>query len=231
MKHGIGNRLLSASELVRQDAYLADIGTDHAYLPLFLLSEGRISCAVCADINKGPLENAKRNAEQCGLSDKISFVLTDGAKGLSGMGITDYAICGMGGELIAQIIEDSPHLKEKGVRLILQPMSRQEILRTYLARHGFEVLSESYSKEGGKYYLSMSVEFDGKRRNITEYEAEFGALAAARVNLSDAEAGYLKTKLAALERAAFGKLQSGEANSKEQLLLSEYKERTKRSER
>ena len=118
MKHPIGKRLLSAAEFVRQGAYFADIGTDHAYLPLFLLEGGKIERAVCSDINAGPLETAKRNAEEYGLSDRIIFRLTSGAEGLSDMGITDYAICGMGGELIAEIIESAPHLKDGAVRLI-----------------------------------------------------------------------------------------------------------------
>ena len=85
----IGKRLLSAAEFVRQGAYFADIGTDHAYLPLFLLKEGKIPRAVCADINRGPLESAQKNAEAEGLSDKIKFFLADGAASLSDEGISD----------------------------------------------------------------------------------------------------------------------------------------------
>ena len=227
MKSRIGKRLLSASEFVRQDAYLADIGTDHAYLPLFLLEEGRISRAVCADINEGPLENAERNAKELGLSDKISFVLTDGAVGLLDMGITDYAICGMGGELIADIIEDSPHLKNRGVRLILQPMSRQAHLRRYLGRNGFYTVGESYSEDAGKFYLCLSAEYDGKRRDITDLEAELGALATTRVDLSLAEAGYLNAKISALKKAAKGKAAAGDESSYEASVLKEYNERNK----
>ena len=97
MKSAINARLLSAAELTRQDATFADIGTDHAYLPLFLLDEGRIKYAYCCDINEGPLDSARRNAEERGRLDKCEFILTDGAAVLSGKGITDYAICGMGG--------------------------------------------------------------------------------------------------------------------------------------
>ena len=100
----ISPRLLSAADFVRQDAILADIGTDHAYLPLFLLSEGRIKKAFCSDVNEGPLASARANADAAGLLDRVEFTLADGADALSGRGITDYAICGMGGELISDIV-------------------------------------------------------------------------------------------------------------------------------
>lgn len=215
--YAIGKRLLSASGFVRQGAYFADIGTDHAYLPLFLLREGRISRAVCADINKGPLESARRNAAELGYTDSVTFVLTDGAMGLSDMGITDYAICGMGGELIADIIESSPHLKAEGVRLILQPMSRQSVLRRYLAKSGFAVVGEDYSLDGGKYYLCLAAEYSGVRREISDFEAEFGDVGP-RERFSEAKLGYFETKIRALKRAADGKGKGGEASPERELL-------------
>ena len=110
MTGGLSNaRLASAAELVRQNAIFADIGTDHAYLPLFLLESGRINFAYCSDINEGPLASARKNAEERGMVDKMDFILTDGATVLRDRGITDYAICGMGGELIADIIHRAPN--------------------------------------------------------------------------------------------------------------------------
>ena len=153
MRSALNARLLSAAELTRQGACLADIGTDHAYLPLFLLSEGRISFAYATDINEGPLSSARKNAEEYAFADKMEFILTDGAAALRGKGITDYTICGMGGELIRDIIDRAEHLKDAGVNLILQPMSRQEKLREYLASHGFRIVKESYSYDAGKYCL------------------------------------------------------------------------------
>ena len=132
MHSAINARLLCAAEFTRQNATFADIGTDHAYLPLFLLDLGRIKYAYCCDINEGPLASARRNAEERGRLDRTEFILTDGATALAGKGISDYAICGMGGELIADIIDRAPHLKDGTVNLILQPMSRQEKLREYL---------------------------------------------------------------------------------------------------
>lgn len=228
MKHPLGKRLLSAADFVRQGAYFADIGTDHAYLPLFLIGEGKITRAVCTDINRGPLESAVKNARAVGYEDKIIFKLTDGARGTDGMGITDYAICGMGGELIADIIERSPHLMTEGVRLILQPMSRQSYLRRYLASRGFFEIGESYSFDGGKYYLCIAVEYDGACREISDFEAEFG-FTDLKSDVTPEKQGYIDSRLKALKKAADGKSRGGEV-SLEAKLLSEYKERTENND-
>ena len=95
----IDARLLSAAEYVRAGAVFADIGTDHGYLPVFLLKNGIIERAVLTDINEHPLESARESVRAEGLSDRVDFYLTDGALGLEGLGITDVAVCGMGGEL------------------------------------------------------------------------------------------------------------------------------------
>ncbi len=213
----LSKRLFSASRLVRQGAYLADIGTDHAYLPLFLLSEGKIARAVCADINKGPLDSARANAAELSLAEKIEFVLTDGAAGLCGKGITDYAICGMGGELIADIIERSPHLADGSVRLILQPMSKQAHLRRYLASHGFEVLREVYSYDAGKYYLCLAAEYTGVMREITALEAEVGICSEKSAEMY----GYFEEKRRALLKSANGKIKGGGEAEEELALISE----------
>ena len=210
MGGAINARLLSAAELVRQGAVFADIGTDHAYLPIFLLEQGKISHAVCADINEGPLNSARANAAEAGLTEKLEFVLTDGAAALSGKGITDYAICGMGGELIAAIIERAPHLRDKSVNLILGPNSRQGILRKYLTSHGFEIKSESYSTDAGKHYVTLLATYTGKCKELDDIEAEIGAENAEYVNRS-AQISYLKAKLQAFTKQRDGKNRGGDS--------------------
>ena len=90
----LDKRLLSCAGYVRAGAVFADIGTDHGYLPLFLLRSGRIERAYLSDVNRGPLSSAERNARDEGFYDKCEFILTDGAYALRDKGITDYAICG-----------------------------------------------------------------------------------------------------------------------------------------
>ena len=95
------SRLRAAAGFVRQGAVFADIGTDHAYLPVFLCREKRVCHAYACDIVEGPLKSAVAHIEESGFRDLITPVLTDGLTGLDDKGITDIAICGMGGELIA----------------------------------------------------------------------------------------------------------------------------------
>ena len=224
MASALNARLLSAAELVRQGAVFADIGTDHAYLPLFLLDEGRISRAVCADINEGPLNSARANAAAAGHTERIELVLTDGAAALSGKGITDYAICGMGGELIAAIIERAPHLCDKGVNLILGPNSRQSVLRKFIASHGFEIKCESYSFDAGKYYVTFLVSYTGTVSEFCDEEAELGAKNAEYVN-KGAQIGYLKAKMQAYIKQRDGKIQGGDVADFEALMVRRIEER------
>ena len=212
------NRLYSVAELVRQDAIFADIGTDHAYLPLFLLKEGRISYAYCSDINEGPLRSARTNARDAGYLDSITFTLADGADALAGRGITDYAICGMGGELIADIIDRAEHFKSEDISLILQPMTKQGHLRRYLAAHGFDILTESYSEDAGKYYVAFLVRYSGVCRDIDVYEEELGRDDVETCGLLH-KVGYLKTKIRAYRRAASGKMLGGDTTPPELKLI------------
>lgn len=200
-------RLRSAAEFVRQGAVFADVGTDHAYLPIFLLNEGRIERAVCSDINEGPLDSARRNVDEAALSDRVELVLCDGASALCGRGITDYAVCGMGGELIADIVMSAPELKSPDVRLILQPMTKQEHLRSALYSAGFEILSERYSSAEGKHYVCMLVAYSGSERTLSLLESHLGVSPV--VGGREDYIGYLKGKLRALETAVSGKERGG----------------------
>ena len=211
----LDGRLSSVAMLVREGALLADVGTDHAYLPLFLLRTGRIRGAVCSDINEGPLESARQNAREAGLLDRCRFLLTDGAAELEGLGVSDVAIAGMGGELIADIIERAPFLRDENIRLILQPMSRQAHLRRYLALSGFEIFREEYSHSAGKFYLTVGARFCGVGRELDATEAELGLLCRGG-EVSDAARGYLRARARALEKAVRGR---GDDASEEAMLL------------
>ena len=200
-------RLMSAVKYVRQGAFFADIGTDHAYLPIYLLSIGRIERAVLADINRGPLLSARENAKSAGVIDKVELVLTDGAAELSCRGITDVAIFGMGGELIADIIGRAPFLKDEKIRLILQPMTKAEYLCDYLISEGFSVIGESYTADAGKFYRTVCVEYN-KGVPSEENFSKIGLSTTPCEEIAQ-KIGYLKARGASLSRAVSGKESTG----------------------
>ena len=150
-------RLRSVAELVPQGAQLADIGTDHAYLPTWLILHGVISRAVAADLREGPLERARLTAEKYGISQHISFRLCDGLTDIDKDEADVISIAGMGGETIAEILSAAPWTKEADKLLLLQPMSAQPELRRWLGEHGYVIRREILSKEGETLYVAFQV--------------------------------------------------------------------------
>lgn len=220
----LDSRLLSAARFVRQGAVFADIGTDHAHLPIFLLKQKMISFAVLSDINQGPLDSARDNVIEAGLLSLVDLRLTDGARELSGLGITDVAICGMGGELIARIIKDAPWLFDKSVRLILQPMTKVAHLRRALASLGFRIDAEAHSEADGKNYVTICASFNGEVREITDAEAEIGAEFAENDNKS-AQISYFERKRTAFSRVIDEKRRAGIPTEREEEILSSIEKR------
>lgn len=153
MKHlELTPRLQAVADLVPPGAAMADIGTDHAYLPVWLLLEGKISRAVAADINKGPLDRAKLTAKEYDCRENIAFRLCDGLAAITPDEVDTIAIAGMGGETIAAILAAASWTKNADYSLILQPMSAQNDLRSWLWRNGFGIVEERIIREGDKLY-------------------------------------------------------------------------------
>ena len=150
-------RLRTAADLVPAGARLADIGTDHAYLPAALLLEGKIPYAIAADLRHGPLLRAKETAAEYGCRDKMAFRLCDGLKGIRPEETDAIVIAGMGGETIAQILAAAPWVRERNVPLVLQPMSSLPDLREWLQKHGYEIAEERLAREEDAIYVVMSV--------------------------------------------------------------------------
>lgn len=157
----LGPRLALCAGLVRQGRAVADIGTDHAYLPIWLLKTGRIPRALACDVNAGPLESAKKNALRYGVGEELRLVLGDGLRELGPEDAEDIVIAGMGGELILRMIGEAPWLRDPEKRLVLQPMSAADKLRLGLREWGFQVLEERAAVDGGKPYSAFSAAFRG----------------------------------------------------------------------
>lgn len=150
-------RLRSVAELVPHGAILADIGTDHGFLPVYLLQYGRIQKAIAADLREGPLSKAKEHAEKYGLLDKMEFCLCDGLSKIQPYAADTIAIAGMGGETIASILAQAPWTKEGNHKLLLQPMTSVYDLRDFLTRNGYTIQMEYLNRENRRIYLTMEV--------------------------------------------------------------------------
>ena len=155
----LDKRLSAVAALVRQGSRLADIGTDHAYLPVHLVQSGVCPSAIASDIGAGPLDAARRTVTENGLTSEIALRLGDGLATVSAGEVEDIAIAGMGGETIAAILEAAPWVKSGDLRLILQPMTRAEDLRRWLLTHGFSVLEEHLIVDGRHLYPVMAAQY------------------------------------------------------------------------
>ena len=164
-------RLSAVGELV-SGRFLIDVGTDHAILPIYLCLAGKIDSAIASDIKKGPLENAKKNISEHGLSEKIQTVLAPGLCGMDNLSPSDIAIAGMGGIMIKDII--APSAVARRAHLILQPMTHAHILRNYLCKNGFEITEERLAKADGRVYVIMTAVYTGKKCDYSPVEIYAG---------------------------------------------------------
>ena len=172
----LDGRLSCAASFVRQGSVVCDVGTDHAYLPVNLIQRGIVKRAVACDINEGPLDRARKSAAKFGVTDRIRFVLADGLDGVEPEkdGVNDIVVCGMGGELIARIVDASAYTRNPDVRLILQPMTCAPELRQYLWDNGFCIMEERLCEAAGKIYTCMHVRYDGETRAYSPAELILG---------------------------------------------------------
>ena len=148
---------------------VADIGTDHGYLPIYLVNRGICEEAIAADVNLGPLSAARKNIALTRVHDKIQTVLSDGLENIEKADCV--TICGMGGELIAHILDGR---KDAMTRFVLQPQRSYDDLRRYLAKNGFEIKKEAVAKENDKMYCAFYAEYIGTAYDISTKEALLG---------------------------------------------------------
>ena len=174
----LDNRLKLCADFVRKGAKLADIGTDHAYLPVWLCRIGRCPSAVAADINPEPLKRGQSTIIESGMSGRIETRLSDGLKEIKSDEADDIVIAGMGGELIAKILSECSFAADSSKHFILQPMTKSEVLIAWLCENGFKILKQDCCVASGKCYTVLLVKYSGEKHSADELYCYLGELSA-----------------------------------------------------
>lgn len=196
----LGDRLQLCAAMVRPGVALADIGTDHAYLPIWLAKQGMVSHAIAADVKLRPLQKAQINIQRYHVQDTVSARLSDGLNAVFETEADDIVIAGMGGEMIIQIIAAAPWLKEEQKHLILQPMTSAEQLRGFLAEQSFEVLREQAVEDDGRVYTALLVQYSIEKFHVDDLYPHIGKLDAE----SEDNRAYIRRRITNLEKRLHG---------------------------
>ena len=169
----LSKRLQTIADFVKKGAVVADIGTDHAHIPIYLIKNNIISKAYACDINAGPLEKAKENINYYGVKN-IELRLSNGLEKLKIDEADTFIIAGMGGELIIDILDGGQGFFDKKNTFILSPHTKIEEVRNYLLRKGLKILKEDMCIDEGKFYTVMEAVYIGKTFSYTKGELLFG---------------------------------------------------------
>ena len=214
----LDTRLRSAIPYLKNGGRVADIGTDHAYLPIYLVQQNIVSYALACDINKGPILSARANIAAAGLSNRIDTLQTDGLHGVDAFSPDDIMIFGMGGELIVRILSEALWIKEKSIGLILQPMSRSSVLRRWLIENGFSITGETLTFED-KYYQTVAARYTGETEIYTDTELLVG-----RHNMQTRPPlfeGFVRHEIKVLDTVIAGKSRSERADTQFEALIKQ----------
>lgn len=198
-------RLQACAAYVGKGGSVCDVGTDHAQLAVYLVEQGIADRVIASDIGEGPLAAADRTIRKHGLSGTIRTILSDGLANVPPEGLTDIVIAGMGGETMVHILETCPFALDS-IRLILQPMTKADILREWLYLHGFAIAQETCIREERFLYAVMQAEYTG---NCIQPDAALVRIG--KMDLADPDCrAYAKRQLAMLCMARDGRLSAGQ---------------------
>ncbi|NCC86705.1 MAG: SAM-dependent methyltransferase [Clostridia bacterium] len=193
-------RLKMAADMVRDGVVVADIGTDHAYLPAYLLLNNKISGAIAADLRKKPLENAHATLVTYDLDAKIPLILSNGLDNLKPDSADDIVIAGMGGTLIVEILQRCDWIFDNSKRLVIQPMSHAEDVRKFFMQNGFEILKEDVTIDSGRIYIAINAVFANK--DYSEYPESFAYIGKLCESKNPAAKEFLKKHASRLKKRA-----------------------------
>lgn len=221
-KNILDKRLSAAADFVPTGGVLADIGSDHALLPISLVLHGKIKAGIASDINEGPVLAARKNINAYGVSDRVVAQRADGLFGVEKFSPDCITILGMGGELIVRIIDDAPWVKDSGIRLILQPMTHSEIVSRYLCEHGFNIIDDRIIRESerdDRIYRIMVAQFDAEVRMLSDAEHLVGVK-----NLLSPDGpteAYIKRLINMFNKKKQGKMSGGHDSTQEDKIIQQ----------
>lgn len=203
----LSRRLRMTADLVRSGAVVADIGTDHAFLPAYLVSTGKCPSAVATDLRDGPLMNAAATLAVWHVTDSIRLLLSDGLDALTPDDADDFVFAGMGGTLIVELLSRTPWICRSDKRFVFQPMAHAELVRAFLLSKGFRIEREGACFDACRPYIAFSAVYDPDCRPA--YRKSYIWLGELPQSLNEAaryyirrQYIYLKQRADALERAA-----------------------------
>lgn len=207
-ENAMNKRLETIADLVECGRGLIDVGTDHGYLPVYLAQRGYTGILYASDINAAPLAAARRTAREAAMEDRIRFLLCDGLDECPPEEIDTLVLAGMGGDLICRILDRAEWCLDGAYSLILQPMTKAEVLRYWLVNNGFRLEKERLVRDGGRIYQVILARFS---ENMPLNDAELFAGAFENIR-SDALCGeWLDSLIRRFEREKQGLLSSGRA--------------------
>ena len=172
----LSQRLSSVASMVTAGNCLADVGTDHGYVPIYLYERNIIPRAIAMDVNKGPLERAALHIAESGMKEAIETRLSDGLTALKPGEADSVVIAGMGGPLIIRILSAHPEVTESLKELILQPQSEISEVRIWLYEQGYEIVEEHMVFEDGKYYPMFKAVKNPEAEKLTNLEYKYGKI-------------------------------------------------------
>ena len=188
----ISSRLLKCAEMVSSGTKIADIGTDHAYIPIYLMLNSKISHAIASDIKIGPLQNAIKNIKKYNLENNIETRISDGLDKINESEADEIIIAGIGGNIISNILEKCTWKNKKNKVFIINPMKYEERLREFLYNNGYEIKKECAVICSEKVYSVMKVIYTGQKIKIDPKEKYIGKM---EENINQAEKAYIKKQI------------------------------------
>lgn len=170
-------RLAAAASLIEGGRKYVDIGTDHAYLPVWLVQNGKCAHVLATDIGVLPLKNAEKTLRRYGSESSVSLRISNGLRNVRPEEAEEISVCGMGGTLIAAILAEAPWIKKPGMRLVLQPMTHGEDVRKYLCENCFAIRKEiCITEPPRRVYCCIAAEYSGNAVRVSPGFYYFGTL-------------------------------------------------------